>query len=65
MSLKRPGDDTPTHVRCEADYRAVVERYTDTTDQCTIFPTDTAGDEQTTRWITALEPHFVDLREFR
>lgn len=46
-------------------FRAVVERYQNAANQCTIFPADADEDERTTAWITAKSPSFVDLREYR
>jgi hypothetical protein len=45
--------------------RAVVERYRDEPNQCTIFPEVIEEDERLTVWITAEEPWYVDLRQYR
>lgn len=45
-------------------YRAVVERYRDEPNQCTIFPSHSDEDDRTT-WVTARAPSFVDLRSVR
>lgn len=42
-------------------YRAVVERYQNEPNQCTIFPEDMGEDERVTTWISAKEPAYVDL----
>lgn len=46
-------------------YRAVVERYRDDPNQCTIFPADGDRDEQATAWVSAQEPSYVDLWSVR
>ena len=46
-------------------YRAVVERYRDEPNRCTIFPSDSDEHERKTTWITAKDPSFVDLRSIR
>ncbi|MFB6151456.1 MAG: hypothetical protein ABEJ40_06590 [Haloarculaceae archaeon] len=46
-------------------YRAIIERYENAPDQCTIFPADAADDERTVSWISAENPAFVDLRSCR
>jgi hypothetical protein len=45
----------------DGGYRAVVERYRDEPNQCTIFPVDADETETVTTWVTAKEPSFVDL----
>jgi hypothetical protein len=42
-----------------------VERYERAPNQCTIMPADSTATKQTTVWITAESPGFVDLREYR
>ena len=45
--------------------RAIVERYRDEPNQCTIFPEDATDEERLTRWITAEAPFYVGTREHR
>jgi|GEM_PF-689204 len=45
--------------------RAVVARYRDEPNQCTIFPETVEEDERLTVWITAEAPWYVDLWEHR
>lgn len=49
----------------DGDFRAIVERYQNAANQCTIFPADADRTEQLTTWITAESPSYVDLREHR
>lgn len=56
-------DDDRTHRRADPEFRAVVERYDDEPDQCTIFPVD--EDDRESTWITAEAPGFVDLNTQR
>jgi len=44
---------------------AVVERYEDAPNQCTIYPEETDEHERMATWITAQEPGFVDLAVVR
>ena len=44
---------------------AVVERYRDEPDQCTIFPADANDEERLTTWITAKSPYYVDTWQHR
>ena len=62
MASRRTGGDDPGPT---AGYRAVLERYEDAPDQCTIFPDDTEPGERASKWITAESPGFVDLWEHR
>lgn len=57
----RDSGDEPT----DGEFRAIVERYQNAENQCTIFPADADESERTTTWITAKSPSFVDLREYR
>lgn len=45
--------------------RAIVERYRDEPNRCTIVPTGTDEEERLTTWITAEAPFYVDLWESR
>lgn len=45
--------------------RAIVEKYDDRPDQCTIFPSDEEGVKRMSTWITAREGSFVDLQTMR
>lgn len=55
-----PADErAPT--RGDAEFRAVVERYDDRPDQCTIFPAAASDDERMVTWVTAQGDSFVDL----
>jgi hypothetical protein len=62
-SNQRDGDATADPPR--GGVRAVVERYRDEPNQCTIFPATVDGDERVTTWITAETPWYVDLWEHR
>jgi hypothetical protein len=57
--------DEPADADAGAEYRAVVERYESSPNQCTIMPVESVEDRRTTVWITATSPNFVDLREYR
>jgi len=59
-STRRPdhGPDSPS-------LRAVVERYEDAPNQCTIYPEEMDAHERMAVWITAQEPGFVDLAVVR
>lgn len=48
-----------------ADLRAVVVRYDDRPDRCTICPRSLSRDELTTAWMTADASAFWDLAEAR
>lgn len=41
--------------------RATIVEYEDAPDECTIYPSDTAGVERMTTWISAKEGSYVDL----
>ena len=51
----------PDHRPGTRSLRAVVERYEDAPNQCTIYPEESDDHERMATWITALEPAFVDL----
>jgi hypothetical protein len=61
MSTRRRENDRVATVGSSAEFRAVVERYRDEPNQCTIFPADIDEEKRTTAWITAVDPAFVDL----
>jgi len=65
MSTDGTGRRDSNDESADGGFRAVVERYQDAENQCTIFPADAGVDERTTTWITAKSPSFVDLREYR
>lgn len=46
-------------------YRAVVEEYESRSNQCTIYPRETAGIERMSTWITAREGSYVRLDTMR
>lgn len=48
-----------------AGVRAIIERYQNEPDQCTIFPEDADDEQRLTTWITAKEPFYVDSWEHR
>lgn len=54
------GDAVPDEAGASG-YRAVVERYRDEPNQCTIFPAESDESERLTTWISAREPTYVDL----
>ena len=47
------------------ELRAIVERYEDEPDVCTIFPTGLDDYERMATWISAMEPAFVELEAVR
>ncbi|GAB3020792.1 DUF7511 domain-containing protein [Natronobiforma cellulositropha] len=56
--------ERPSRGRVESVvYEAVVERYEDEPDVCTIFPR--GGDDPVTTWISADEGSFVDVEDVR
>lgn len=61
MSVSDGGSDAE---RPSDEYSAIVERYENQADQCTIFPTET-GQGRDTKWITAKAPAFVHLADYR
>jgi len=58
---RRPGSRTDTG----QTLRAVVERYDDAPNQCTLYPEESDKHERMATWITAQEPAFVDLAVVR
>jgi len=50
---------------CGQSLQAIVEKYDERPDQCTIFPSRTDGVERMSTWITAREGSFVDLQTMR
>lgn len=52
--------ETPTW-----ELRAVVERYDDAPDECTIYPAGLDDHERMATWVSAREPAFVDLGAVR
>ncbi len=50
---------------CGQPLQAIVEKYEERPDQCTIFPSQTDGVERMSTWITATEGSFVDLQTIR
>lgn len=65
MSPSETRRDDPEVESADGDFRAIVERYQNAANQCTIFPADADRTEQMTTWITAKSPSYVDLREHR
>jgi len=65
MAAHRTNGDDREEATFDRRYRAIVERYDDAPHQCTIFPADADKSERTTAWITAREPTFVNLNEWR
>lgn len=61
-SNERDGDATASGSR---GVRAIVERYKNEPNQCTIFPDTSDETECQTTWITAVGPAYVDLWEWR
>lgn len=59
--VSEPADTTPR----SWTYRAVVEEYDNRSNQCTIYPRETAGVERMSTWITAREGSYVALEEMR
>jgi hypothetical protein len=57
-AVDEPATETP-HLR------AVVERYENRPDQCTIYPENDDGIDRTTTWITAIGSAFVDVSRTR
>jgi len=55
----------PDHRADIPSLRAVVERYEDAPNQCTIYPEESDDHERMATWITAQEPAFVDLAVVR
>lgn len=45
--------------------QAIVEKYEDRPDQCTIFPSANEGVERMSTWVTASEGSFVDIQTMR
>lgn len=45
--------------------QAIVEKYEDRPDQCTIFPSASDGVERMSTWVTAREGSFVDIQTMR
>ena len=58
------GEPDPEPDGVTEQFRAIVERYENEPDQCTIFPAD-AEDKRRTAWLTAKEPAFVHLADHR
>lgn len=65
MSSSESRRDDPDAASVDGSFRAIVERYQNAANQCTIFPADADRAERTTAWISAEAPAFVDLREHR
>lgn len=65
MPSHRPDRDDSADEARDPKFRAIVERYDGAPNQCTIMPADSERTDQTTVWITAKSPAFVDLREHR
>lgn len=65
MSPSETRRDGPDATSVDESFRAVVERYQNAANQCTIFPADADRADRTTAWISAEAPAFVDLREHR
>lgn len=47
------------------ELRAVVERYEDAPDECTIYPAGVDDHKRMATWISATEPSFVELDAVR
>jgi len=47
------------------ELRAVVERYDDAPDECTIYPAGVDEHKRMATWISATEPAFVELGAVR
>jgi hypothetical protein len=58
-------DGVRSEGRLSKRVRAIVERYQDEPNRCTIFPEDASEEERLTTWITAADPFYVDLWEHR
>jgi hypothetical protein len=65
MSTDRQRQDYPDNAVSSRELRAVVERYEDAPDQCTIFPTGLDDHERMATWVSAREPSFVELEAVR
>ena len=65
MSTDGTGRDGVGTARSPRSLRAIVERYDDAPDQCTIYPSGTDDHERMATWITATDPGFVDLQDVR
>lgn len=61
MSSEQTEDDATRDAARSGGFRAVVERYRDEPNQCTIFPKEMDQEERVTTWISAKEPSYVDL----
>jgi hypothetical protein len=61
VSRRDESKTTSTH----GDYRAVVDRYEDEPNQCTIYTADDGDDCERTAWIRARAPYFLDIRAHR
>ena len=64
MSARRSRPDPDRDARLPADARAILERYDDAPDLCTIYDASIPRRIDTT-WITAAEESFVDLEDAR
>jgi hypothetical protein len=65
MPSNEAGSDDADEYLQESGFRAILERYENAPDQCTIFPAGRDPSERVTTWITAEAPSFVDLWEYR
>ena len=65
MGTKNTDGDDPDEGGANGGYRAVLERYDNAPDQCTIFPAELEPEDRMARWITAESPGFIDLWEHR
>jgi hypothetical protein len=60
MSQHGNGKEVPAQ-----ELQAIVEKYDDRPDQCTIFPTGSDGVKRMSTWVSAREGSFVDLLTVR
>lgn len=60
MSQYGNGTEVPAQ-----NLQAIVEKYDNRPDQCTIFPSGSEGFERMSTWITAREGSYVDLQTMR
>jgi hypothetical protein len=47
------------------ELQAIVEKYEERPDQCTIFPSNSEGVERMSTWVSAREGSFVDVGTMR
>ncbi|WP_123533284.1 DUF7511 domain-containing protein [Halosimplex salinum] len=65
MSTERTGQWQSDREAPTWELRAVVERYDDEPDQCTIYPAGVDDHTRMATWISATEPSFVELGAVR